>query len=228
VVLALLIAAIMVSTLHLGRVRNAVRSLLNLRSSWLSREVLLALVLLVVTALAWWPNAPAGTHSLKIWIAWLGVPAALAFMAGMARVYMQRSVPVWNHWRTPLGFLATAVFLGGSTANALLWSVGDLGVEQARQASLVTIAICVFGAGMPWTILRACRRDKRSGLLAKDMIGGASVIAGLALLAVLAAELGSPQYTAASIWSWIVLTLALIDQIGQRREFYARYERLGI
>lgn len=123
----LMAAAILVSTLHLGRPRNAVRSLSNLRSSWLSREILLAIALLGAAAVAWWPGAPAGAAAVRAWAAWLVVPLAVTYLFGMARVYMQRTVPTWNNRRTPLAFAATAVVLGGLTTNAAFWSLGGAG-----------------------------------------------------------------------------------------------------
>ena len=162
-VVGLLVAAILVSTLHLGQPRNAWRSFLNLRSSWLSREILLVVMLTGTTAAAWWPNAPADAVGFRTLAAWLTVPTALAFLAGMAKVYMQRTVPVWNHWRTPLNFAVTAVLLGGLAVNVVFCSGGDIGVESTRLTM-----------------------------------------------------------------SWFALGLALFHQLMRRREYYSRYERLGI
>ena len=105
-VAGLLIVAMLVSTLHLGRPVRAVRSLSNLRSSWLSREILLALLLLGNLMLAW----------LTGWRAaiWLLPATAIAYVGGMALVYRQRTVPVWNTWRTPASFFFSAILLGGS------------------------------------------------------------------------------------------------------------------
>ncbi len=81
-----------------------VRALANTRSSWLSREILLVTVLLAATVLAWRPGWAAAQ--------WLFAPAAVVFLGGMAGVYLQRTVPVWNTWRTPLAFFTTALVLG--------------------------------------------------------------------------------------------------------------------
>ena len=62
----------------------------------------------------------------------------------MTRVYMQRTVPVWNHWRTPAAFVLTSILLGGLTANALLWSFGDPGGEPAGRSSFVALSWIVL------------------------------------------------------------------------------------
>ena len=133
----LLATAMIVSTLHLGRPERALRSFLNLRSSWLSREILLAILFLATTVAAWWPQSPP-------WLAWLTIPTALAFLGGMARVYMQRTVPVWNRARTPLLFALTALLLGGLTANALLWTLADNQGVPVIALSWIALAAAVL------------------------------------------------------------------------------------
>ncbi len=132
-VLVLLVAALAVSTLHLGRRRNAARALRNLRSSWLSRELLLAAALLATTVMACWPE--------QAWAGWLTVPLAAAFLYGMARVYMQRTVPTWDGRQTPVAFGSTALLLGGLLLNVVLWSTVSLTYEQARFAGLLVLGL---------------------------------------------------------------------------------------
>ncbi len=228
VLIGLMIAAMFASTLHLGRPRNAVRSIMNLGSSWLSREISLAMVLLVTAAIAWWPKAPESMVLVSTWAGWLTLAVAIAFLAGIARVYMQRTVPVWNHWRTPLTFSATAVLLGGLTTNATLWGFGELSIETTRIASLTVISLCVVGVGLPWCLLLTLRRRKLSCGPTNAVSGGAAVIIGLILCGLLLARPEAARGAAPSALSWVALGLALVDQLGQRRKYYARYERLGI
>jgi anaerobic dimethyl sulfoxide reductase subunit B (iron-sulfur subunit) len=127
----LMLLALLVSSLHLGRPGRAVRALANLRSSWLTREILLALILLATMVLAWWPA----------WVLaqWLSLPAAVAFLTGMAGVYLQRTVPVWSTWRTPLAFCTTAIVLGVLGGLAILIGLGRL-VVAAPVAGFVWAA----------------------------------------------------------------------------------------
>jgi anaerobic dimethyl sulfoxide reductase subunit B (iron-sulfur subunit) len=130
---ALTLLAIVASFQHLGRKEVASGALVNLRSSWLSREILLTVVFLV---LGLWASTPFGGLAGKVLLAASG----LFLIYGMARVYMLRTVPVWNRWTTPAGFLATALVLGGLLALALrfpvLWVLfaAALVVETVRRS----------------------------------------------------------------------------------------------
>lgn len=121
VVSVLMLLALTTSFLHLGAPLGAWRVLANLRSSWLSREVLLALLFagasVLVAGLYWfgWGTAPL-RHTLYGAAAILG----LALLVSMANAYRLRTVPAWDSWVTPVAFLTTALLLGGSVASVLL------------------------------------------------------------------------------------------------------------
>jgi anaerobic dimethyl sulfoxide reductase subunit B (iron-sulfur subunit) len=157
VVIGLLAAAMCGSLLHLGRKRNTVRAISNLESSWLSREILAALALLGVTAVAWWSTVSVEAAAVRAWITWTTVPVALFFLFGMARVYMQRTVPVWNHWRTPLAFLATSVLMGGLVANVVLWTSKTLSLEPASDVIPLVLSWVALGLALIDQVAR--RRD---------------------------------------------------------------------
>jgi len=92
------------SLLHLGRPGRALKALRNVRTSWLSREVALfsafsGLSLLYAARLS----------------AVVGVLAVVAGGAGVyasGRLYLVPARPVWNSWRTPVAFFATAAATG--------------------------------------------------------------------------------------------------------------------
>ena len=126
--------ALVVSALHLGRPERAWRAASNLRTSWLSREILLALVLLGTTVLAWQPGWPAAR--------WAAPAAAVFFVGGMASVYRQRTVPVWNRWRTPYAFFSSAVLLGGLTGLAIVVGMDWPAIDPWR-GGLVALLLLV-------------------------------------------------------------------------------------
>jgi anaerobic dimethyl sulfoxide reductase subunit B (iron-sulfur subunit) len=228
VVTGLLATAIGVSLLHLGRKRNAVRALSNLRSSWLSREILTALVLLGLTALTWWATLRLEAAAVQAWAGWATVPVAVLFLLGIARVYMQRTVPVWNHWRTPSAFTATAVLMGGLVANVVLWTTGSLSFERTRAAALLVLTVCAVAAGVAWVVRNVQQRTSRPGPINGGGAGVLGAVAGLALLALLVLQAEPPPGPVPVLLSWIALALALIDQLARRLDFFARYERLGV
>jgi hypothetical protein len=59
------------------------------------------------------------------------------------------------------------------------------------------------------------------------MAGAFSAVAGLALLALLVLQVEPALGPVPVGLSWVALALALIDQLAGRRDFFARYERLG-
>ncbi len=122
------------SLLHLGNPQRAWRALSQWRSSWLSREGVLA----IATLMAFAPVAMA-----RIW--WLTDLPLLAVVASLlalttvfatAMIYAQlRTVPRWHHPLVPAVFLASTLtggaLLSGQTAAAALFLVVLGGLQAA-------------------------------------------------------------------------------------------------
>lgn len=127
---ALAVGGLLFSTLHLGNPQRAWRAFSQWRTSWLSREgwaSVLTLLLLAPVALSDW-----------LGLGWSRVPgvlgAAMCFVTifTTSMIYAQlKTIPRWNHWITPLLFLAFAV-----TGGAIL--AGKVGLA---------VAACIFLAG---------------------------------------------------------------------------------
>lgn len=116
----LLLTATVASTLHLGRPANAWRALANLRSSWLSREILATGLLAAAwlgTGLLYAFDVPGVLRLIALTITAL---AAAALVYAMARVYRIRTVPAWNHGLTTGSFFLTALSLGPLLAALLV------------------------------------------------------------------------------------------------------------
>ncbi|MFN7645583.1 MAG: dimethyl sulfoxide reductase anchor subunit family protein [Burkholderiales bacterium] len=115
-VAALVGAGLLASTQHLANPRNAWRAFTRVRTSWLSREAVLAL--------AFWPLA-AVHAALSVRGAALAAASAaallllaLAIVFSTAMIYAcLKTVPRWRTWHTPAGFLAFSLGSGG-----LLWA----------------------------------------------------------------------------------------------------------
>jgi anaerobic dimethyl sulfoxide reductase subunit C (anchor subunit) len=120
-VVALLAAlGVLVSFFHLRHPVRARRALGNLRTSWLSREILFALVFLATVMANLWLGAFRDPGRGFQWglLAAAGLSGAL-FLLSMARLYMLPSVPVWKGLYTPLTFLSTAL-VGGAVVTELV------------------------------------------------------------------------------------------------------------
>jgi anaerobic dimethyl sulfoxide reductase subunit C (anchor subunit) len=105
--------ALLASLFHLGNPLNAWRALTNLRSSWLSREILFALLFMglwaSVAILEWsQDSSPFIRNALTL----LAAINGLAMIFCMSRVYMLRTVQAWNSISTPLSFFISSFVLG--------------------------------------------------------------------------------------------------------------------
>ncbi|WP_334195274.1 dimethyl sulfoxide reductase anchor subunit family protein [Pararhodobacter sp.] len=112
----LVLAGLAASALHLGRPERALRAFTQWRTSWLSREAVLAALALLAMAphaagLVFWDRAvPLAGMA--------GSALCLATILATAMIYAQlRTVPRWHHWTTPAVFLAAAL-AGGAILTA--------------------------------------------------------------------------------------------------------------
>jgi DMSO reductase anchor subunit len=136
---ALVLAGLASSAFHLGNPQRALLAFTQWRSSWLSREAwasVLSLVALAPCALAdWlgfdWPPA------LRL----LAAGLALATVFATSMIYASiRAVPRWNHWTTPVLFLAFAL-AGG----ALLTLQTGLALGLLPALGLLLVAVFIHG-----------------------------------------------------------------------------------
>jgi anaerobic dimethyl sulfoxide reductase subunit C (anchor subunit) len=105
--------AVILSFFHLGSPFRAVFSLRNLSASWLSREILLLLFFLGLTAVCALLAFLKKRSSLILQIpVWGGGLAGLLLIGAMSAVYMLPTVPVWKSLLTPASYLLTSFLLG--------------------------------------------------------------------------------------------------------------------
>jgi len=113
-------AALSLSFLHLGNPLKAFNALNNLRSSWLSREILAAVVflfLLIVSILLSWKRKPSDTAA-KI-VVGAAILAGLFLILAMSLLYMLPGVLTWDYITTPLSFFTSTFLLGFMAAGGL-------------------------------------------------------------------------------------------------------------
>jgi anaerobic dimethyl sulfoxide reductase subunit C (anchor subunit) len=139
VVFGLLVLAALLSFFHLGHPFRARRVLANLRTSWLSREILFELAFLAFVALAFVLVRTGNTQGLFFKTVLGG--AALAgslFLVSMGKLYMLESVPSWDFAYTGISFFLTALTLG---AMATAWITGaPTGNPNSYFSTLWTVA----------------------------------------------------------------------------------------
>lgn len=113
VVLVTLVLGVWAGSLHLAHPGRSHLALANFQHSWLSREALAGLVfggLVTFLLLISWAGFFPGVATWFLLAA--ASLAGLGLVGGIARLYMLRTVPAWNHPGTPASFLTTSLLLG--------------------------------------------------------------------------------------------------------------------
>jgi DMSO reductase anchor subunit len=139
--MALIVAGLLSSTFHLGHPERAWRALTQWRSSWLSREGVLAVLALI--AMAVWGLYYTRHGAPPVWAN--GLIAALMALTVYATsmIYASlRTVARWHHPLTPVCYL---MFAASSGLVAVLWVLAVLG-QQISPPLLLAAMLAVASA----------------------------------------------------------------------------------
>ena len=224
------------SFLHLGNPRNAVRALGNLRSSWLSREILLAALftaaLAAATLLRLRPGLPGFAAGFAHGFA---AVAGFGLVVTMARAYGLRTVPSWDQRATPVAFFATTVALGTLAVAAGLALRGTASTDPARGpipllAAGLVVLVVALASGLLW-LRRLVGRSgaereavERAGRERRGLGAARIVLTALAVAAGLATNL-APD----AAWPVVAaLVLAFVAEATGRVLFYEARVRSGL
>jgi anaerobic dimethyl sulfoxide reductase subunit C len=112
-VVVVLLLGLGASLLHLGNPLNAYKTITNVGSSWLSREILCGTAFAVVGglfAVMQWRKL--GTPGVRNVVAWLAAAIGAVMVYVMAMIYMLPTRPSWNVVTTPVSFYVTTLLLG--------------------------------------------------------------------------------------------------------------------
>ncbi|MBM3509310.1 MAG: dimethyl sulfoxide reductase anchor subunit [Alphaproteobacteria bacterium] len=131
------------SFFHLGHPERAWRALSQWRSSWLSREAVLALAAVPVAlgfGVAW---TLAGTGTAAAWLPAVAVGAAavaVATVIATSKIYATlRAIPAWhNPWVTP-GYLACAGLSGALLLQGMVAIAGQVAVALPATAAAAAV-----------------------------------------------------------------------------------------
>lgn len=190
----LLAAAALVSLLHLGRASGACRAPATIRTSRLSREIVM-----LASFGAAWLLAFLALRAGQIAMAVCG--AGLVF--SMGRVYRLDAVPPWNSWRTEASFAASALLLG-----ALAFAVMSPAAASSSRAWIWPLAMVLLGV-QAW--LSVQNSELASATLSRWRVG-LIVLASIAICLLLMLPASAPSG---------LIVLAVLAGFGQ--ELLARY-----
>lgn len=247
--------ALLASLFHLGNPLNIAKAVPNLGTSWLSREVVLAVTFVILagvyTLLQW---RKIGNNTLRTVIGWIAVLAGLAQVYGMGMVYMIRTQPSWNTLATPVSFFVTTLLLGVATIAAALIvnhtriNKGDQKHEQQQEllrkslqglaiSSIVLLGIEFLVTPLYMAYLSAQGTEAVQSL--NLMVGEFGLTFALRLIFVFvgAGVLAAYIYRNASILGkegtlsvlvYSALVLILAGEVMGRFIFYATHVRIGL
>ncbi len=142
IALAAVTAGLLSSTFHLGHPERAWRALSQWRSSWLSREGVLAVITYfpALVLLLFWFRALGDTAVFQILGVVTGLAAALTVYA-TAMIYRSlKTIPEWCNAWTVTGYLALGLAGGAVWANAVVHVFGAANAELATITLIGLIA----------------------------------------------------------------------------------------
>lgn len=138
--LVLVTAGLLSSTLHLANPRNAWRSFVRFRTSWLSREAVFA-VLFYPLALAWlaveWAQGH-GTASVALGLATAALAVVVLICTAMIYASL-KTIRQWNTALTPVAYVLLGLLLG-ALAFLLVLAFLELPLGRLAVVALVLIA----------------------------------------------------------------------------------------
>ena len=139
-----MLIAIIGSHLHLSNPLLSFLAVLNVKHSWLSREIVFTvLTFLTCAALVdrlWKPKREG--EVLTTALGWMVVVLGYAAIFCMASIYKLPTQAPWNHWSTILQFFGASWLLGPTAATALL--VMDAIFSQEYEPELAEIRLAML------------------------------------------------------------------------------------
>lgn len=140
VAFGLITLGLLSSTLHLANPKNAWRSLLRVRTSWLSREGVLAILAYPLLAAAGWALYSNQASSLVWFLVGFSCLWIIALVYSTAMIYASlKTIPQWNNRLVPAAFLLLALISGVLCLGLVL---------QWHNSSFTFFAILLLAAGL--------------------------------------------------------------------------------
>lgn len=256
VILVTVALAMVGAHFHLSRPFYSFYAVRNLRSSWLSREVLLT-VIFFWSMVSLWLLSRYRPHRRRLigGLGWLTILIGLVLVYCMARIYLLPTQLAWNSKTVIISFYGTALLLGSMAIACLL--VLDLKFAEVQQADNIDLRSKVIDSTILWlagtSLVLAVLEVAMTGYQLQNMArGGPTLQTSLQLILRLYAPLfiarllllsGTPLWMGYSILRirrsrlisqdlimpvYFSCLLLLVAEIIGRFLFYATHIRVGI
>lgn len=225
--------ALIFSVFHLGDPLGAPRSILNLGSSWLSREILTSGGFLALWFAFWWLSRKGKESNALGWITAL---VGLSAVFSMASIYSSSVRPAWDNVNTYIAFFGATLTMGvlgasstiifGMKGNGLsteltksLKAMGYVGVVSVI-LPLIYLPMFISGlkGGDVTAVASAGILTGSTGLLA---ISGVLLVVGIALLLYTLSKGGNQAKAVPTHIIYWALLLVLVGEFMSRYVFYA-------
>lgn len=137
--------ALIISFLHLSAPLSSVFALTNIKSSWLSREILMvsAYAASVFGTTLYWLFYK-GKRSFLIPLLTISSVLGLTMVLTMAKLYMIETIPLWNTPGTLIAFYVNTILLGSSFVLVLLYHSQKGNFERNIEIVLVFTIIGIL------------------------------------------------------------------------------------
>jgi len=223
---------------HLGRPSSAYLAVVNLKTSWLSREILGSSLffggLVLLTVFIFLGCSPV----LILIIAFLEVLVGLAMPFIMSKIYRLPAVPAWNNCRTTLSFYLTTFLAGAGClplAGRYFFSAWP-GSTLARQTIIILQVSLFFSTGCLLLFDQVVGLFSLKSEIQPEKFQSLKKISkirpGLLILAFLSSFFlswpASSSWLSGFFWPALILALVIIEEIIGRAVFFNLYERLGV
>ena len=163
---ALITAGLVSSTLHLANRKNAIYALTRIRTSWLAREGLLALLLYPLAALHWYA-LESGLPQVTPFTLGLLIADAIAVLYCTGMIYgCLKTIPRWNTWMTPVKY----VLFGLMSGAVLLPAVLSLRPPEVGPIGKPMVAIVLLAAGLVLYLTYLLKHPRRQHTI-NDALG---------------------------------------------------------
>ncbi len=138
----LISAGLLSSTLHLGHPERAWRALTQWRTSWLSREGVMAIFTYIPTGIfaLWWCFFPEVSNAVLPIIGLIGLIACLITVYCTAMIYASlKPIHAWCNGWVPIGYLILSLMTGAIILSSILHVLGQGSIE-------IDTLVVLFGA----------------------------------------------------------------------------------
>lgn len=237
VLVAFLTIALISSFLHLGNPLNAINSINNWKKSWLSKEIIfvvLFMLILTINLISHVIGWSQGSFFLLTSI--LGVVIGISVVYSMSKLYMLRTIPVWNGFNTYLQFFSSSIILGLVYLFILVLFAADEQFIQSLNLRWVYSVILLFTFVSKVSYLMKINSLKNGNITEKSsytkIVSNSravfyfSLILSAITISAIFVQLLSVDFLPAS--AIIICTFLIVLEFSKRYLFYVGYKRIGV